>query len=70
MIRRPPRSTLFPNTTLFRSGNAWGVNDKNSKQAKMCYSTITGQHEKNHTQVLKNQSNDKTAVKLKTLAVS
>src|SRR3712207_9361097 len=26
MIRRPPRSTLFPYTTLFRSqvGNAWG----------------------------------------------
>src|SRR2546429_6180645 len=26
MIRRPPRSTLFPYTTLFRSGSAhWGV---------------------------------------------
>src|SRR5690554_7731553 len=23
MIRRPPRSTLFPYTTLFRSGEAW-----------------------------------------------
>src|SRR5438876_5934125 len=23
MIRRPPRSTLFPYTTLFRSGNHW-----------------------------------------------
>src|SRR3712207_7831885 len=23
MIRRPPRSTLFPYTTLFRSGDAW-----------------------------------------------
>src|SRR2546428_3630390 len=23
MIRRPPRSTLFPYTTLFRSGNVW-----------------------------------------------
>src|SRR3712207_7770289 len=29
MIRRPPRSTLFPYTTLFRSKNAFGgtVND-------------------------------------------
>src|SRR2546430_4574983 len=27
MIRRPPRSTLFPYTTLFRSGNAFGVHD-------------------------------------------
>src|SRR5207253_8168867 len=24
MIRRPPRSTLFPYTTLFRSPEAWG----------------------------------------------
>src|SRR2546430_4921986 len=23
MIRRPPRSTLFPYTTLFRSGDLW-----------------------------------------------
>src|SRR3712207_7980210 len=23
MIRRPPRSTLFPYTTLFRSGDRW-----------------------------------------------
>src|SRR5256885_10325559 len=25
MIRRPPRSTLFPYTTLFRSLQSWGV---------------------------------------------
>src|SRR5256884_8590415 len=25
MIRRPPRSTLFPYTTLFRSISPWGV---------------------------------------------
>src|SRR3712207_8309823 len=25
MIRRPPRSTLFPYTTLFRSPEAWNV---------------------------------------------
>src|SRR2546427_5455510 len=25
MIRRPPRSTLFPYTTLFRSGDALGL---------------------------------------------
>src|SRR3712207_7455906 len=25
MIRRPPRSTLFPYTTLFRSACAWGA---------------------------------------------
>src|SRR3712207_361575 len=27
MIRRPPRSTLFPYTTLFRSANDAGVDD-------------------------------------------
>src|SRR3712207_8955036 len=27
MIRRPPRSTLFPYTTLFRSGRAWWNDD-------------------------------------------
>src|SRR5256886_12987587 len=27
MIRRPPRSTLFPYTTLFRSDRAWGGGD-------------------------------------------
>src|SRR3989442_7447117 len=25
MIRRPPRSTLFPYTTLFRSSSAWSA---------------------------------------------
>src|SRR3712207_9369517 len=25
MIRRPPRSTLFPYTTLFRSGSIWAL---------------------------------------------
>src|SRR2546426_5085587 len=28
MIRRPPRSTLFPYTTLFRSGASIGVLDR------------------------------------------
>src|SRR2546427_8953727 len=27
MIRRPPRSTLFPYTTLFRSGSGWRRRD-------------------------------------------
>src|SRR5260370_11795327 len=28
MIRRPPRSTLFPYTTLFRSWNSWSSFDR------------------------------------------
>src|SRR2546430_16590098 len=30
MIRRPPRSTLFPYTTLFRSSGGSGVGDPNA----------------------------------------
>src|SRR5258708_17525410 len=30
MIRRPPRSTLFPYTTLFRSNNAGGITSAGS----------------------------------------
>src|SRR3712207_6914327 len=30
MIRRPPRSTLFPYTTLFRSGSARAAMDQSS----------------------------------------
>src|SRR5687767_15551370 len=33
MLRRPPRSTLFPYTTLFRSGNK--TTNLTSKEAKM-----------------------------------
>src|SRR5256885_9420605 len=29
MIRRPPRSTLFPYTTLFRSFGLWWISKKN-----------------------------------------
>src|SRR3712207_9184912 len=52
MIRRPPRSTLFPYTTLFRSltwllamaqkapcaADGWG--GENSRYAQMCYSDV------------------------------
>src|SRR5256885_8509940 len=34
MIRRPPRSTLFPYTTLFRSGEKWGRRDAKEKRAQ------------------------------------
>src|SRR3712207_9375399 len=33
MIRRPPRSTLFPYTTLFRSDFAPGLNNESNVQA-------------------------------------
>src|SRR5687767_15381971 len=38
MIRRPPRSTLFPYTTLFRSNNIRGDNarDGNGNETETC----------------------------------
>src|SRR2546427_7951584 len=44
MIRRPPRSTLFPYTTLFRSGRQQRENFKKAVQAgvKMAYGTDAG----------------------------
>src|SRR2546430_3959799 len=64
MIRRPPRSTLFPYTTLFRSsgsgtrmlGNrvfAWVAVD--AALAKACGRTMTRSEE--HTSELQSQSN-------------
>src|SRR2546430_10119920 len=59
MIRRPPRSTLFPYTTLFRSnrirgGNANGTT--NSLQDGPCPSTQPTRSEE-HTSELQSQSN-------------
>src|SRR2546422_4850260 len=38
MIRRPPRSTLFPYTTLFRSGKfeLWNGTDQKASSPKDC----------------------------------
>src|SRR3712207_7666085 len=61
MIRRPPRSTLFPYTTLFRSLLAYGSNRspcafvaKPFRRAKLI-GTITGQDE-NFSKVLDRKS--------------
>src|SRR5436309_11006277 len=35
MIPRPPRSTLFPYTTLFRSTNRWAVEDARARGAEV-----------------------------------
>src|SRR3712207_7911937 len=40
MIRRPPRSTLFPYTTLFRSYSAWAM--PWARPPWTCPSTISG----------------------------
>src|SRR2546430_4126332 len=37
MIRRPPRSTLFPYTTLFRSQNRIGICSDSSLPSPVCF---------------------------------
>src|SRR5258708_24617384 len=39
MIRRPPRSTLFPYTTLFRSRSSWHSPGRNRRASPPCYSS-------------------------------
>src|SRR5687768_18195387 len=43
MIRRPPRSTLFPYTTLFRSIN-FGVGNYGTHQAVLIWSYLAEQY--------------------------
>src|SRR3712207_7282086 len=40
MIRRPPRSTLFPYTTLFRSSNLGSEHPKSDSQGNLYFTTI------------------------------
>src|SRR5688572_31790448 len=64
MIRRPPRSTLFPYTTLFRSGdfNRDGINDvgavsDGSPILEVWLGTGTYLRSEEHTSELQSQSN-------------
>src|SRR5260370_28472584 len=41
MIRRPPRSTLFPYTTLFRS-TAWGSSSISSSRGSCRFAALPG----------------------------
>src|SRR2546427_1299263 len=64
MIRRPPRSTLFPYTTLFRSGTCGRARERValatasgvSLPALIC-STTLGTRSEEHTSELQSQSN-------------
>src|SRR2546430_8515772 len=63
MIRRPPRSTLFPYTTLFRSGIMLYVEILGSRSPKFSYNqwtydTLSGvTRSEEHTSELQSQSN-------------
>src|SRR2546430_7717980 len=60
MIRRPPRSTLFPYTTLFRSGAA-GSTGRGEANIKVCGAFLAvefmRQRSEEHTSELQSQSN-------------
>src|SRR2546430_13680431 len=56
MIRRPPRSTLFPYTTLFRSG--WLAFELGDRAAAMRHwSVAQSLRSEEHTSELQSQSN-------------
>src|SRR2546430_4031885 len=55
MIRRPPRSTLFPYTTLFRSRRAWITWRYRSRATPPTWSRRARSEE--HTSELQSQSN-------------
>src|SRR5437016_10140338 len=55
MIRRPPRSTLFPYTTLFRSGDAADRADRDHRRASGHGGG--GQRSEEHTSELQSLTN-------------
>src|SRR2546430_8250459 len=62
MIRRPPRSTLFPYTTLFRSVRPraawlWNAMLKQNFTDSHCNNQITKTRSEEHTSELQSQSN-------------
>src|SRR5688572_32427855 len=56
MIRRPPRSTLFPYTTLFRSENA-AARASQSAHTRVRHSSVAPGRSEEHTSELQSQSN-------------
>src|SRR2546430_13752975 len=64
MIRRPPRSTLFPYTTLFRSRVLRRKEqllltflDEGSRQLKLIWASLVVLRSEEHTSELQSQSN-------------
>src|SRR2546427_854022 len=56
MIRRPPRSTLFPYTTLFRSRPGEGA-PLGPRQKAVGHRLVEGVRSEEHTSELQSQSN-------------
>src|SRR5579859_6143992 len=57
MIRRPPRSTLFPYTTLFRSRRPRGAHRRGGSALHGCARAAAALRSEEHTSELQSQSN-------------
>src|SRR2546430_3918913 len=57
MIRRPPRSTLFPYTTLFRSGRSDEVHHVDVSRPEIREPHVVVGRSEEHTSELQSQSN-------------
>src|SRR2546430_9691142 len=58
MIRRPPRSTLFPYTTLFRSDSGRASRDPGADRDQCIHVLVDGRdRSEEHTSELQSQSN-------------
>src|SRR2546427_6921255 len=60
MIRRPPRSTLFPYTTLFRSGSGYNRSSRSSARVRSGSRSLflhVFSRSEEHTSELQSQSN-------------
>src|SRR2546427_6617625 len=57
MIRRPPRSTLFPYTTLFRSPAASAAGDGSGAPGIPAFARHSASRSEEHTSELQSQSN-------------
>src|SRR5205085_4956080 len=57
MFRRPPRSTLFPYTTLFRSQEAQYPQGRDSRRRRCLHQGTRRRRSEEHTSELQSQSN-------------
>src|SRR3712207_8482861 len=65
MIRRPPRSTLFPYTTLFRSGGLIGLVKERSISFGQAWMHLPGQYaDLTRTEIALSQRSDRKSTRL------
>src|SRR5256885_7103007 len=57
MIRRPPRSTLFPYTTLFRSGSRARASSSRSRRSSLASTACPPRRSEEHTSELQSPCN-------------